>query len=398
MDLNLTPDEIAFQSEIREFLKTKLPVDIQEKYANARRLTKEDQVRWQKILNAQGWVAPGWPRKYGGTGWSTVQKYLFDEEMASADAPPILPFGINMVGPVICQFGSEEQKTRFLPRILSSEDWWCQGYSEPGAGSDLASLKTRAEADGDAYIVNGQKTWTTLAHQADWIFCLVRTDSKGKKQEGISFLLIDMKTSGITVKPIITIDGGHEVNEVFFDDVRVPKENLIGEEGRGWTYAKFLLGHERTGITGVARSKKQILRLKSIAKSEQSNGLSLFDDLKWREKLAKIEVDLMALEFTNLKIMSEMQSGQPPGPETSILKLRGTEIQQAISTLLMETVGHYAHPFQPDMDAAGWNEEPIGPEYALGLSTHYFNLRKTSIYGGSNEIQRNIIAKMVLGM
>ena len=398
MDLNLTPNEVAFQNEIREFLKIKLPADIQEKCANARRLSKEDQVRWQKILNAQGWMAPGWPPEYGGTGWSMVQKYLFEEEMASADAPPVIPFGVNMVGPVICQFGNEEQKAHFLPRILSSEDWWCQGYSEPGAGSDLASLKTRAEANGDHYIVNGQKTWTTLAHHADWIFCLVRTDSKGKKQEGISFLLIDMKTPGITIKPIITIDGGHEVNEVFFDDVRVPKENLIGEEGRGWTYAKFLLGHERTGIAGVARSKKQILRLKSIAKSEQNNGQSLFDDLKWREKLAKIEVDLMALEFINLKIMSEMQAGQPPGPEASILKLRGTEIQQAISTLLMETVGYYAHPFQPDQDTEGWNEEPIGPEYALGLSAHYFNLRKTSIYGGSNEIQRNIIAKMVLGM
>ena len=397
MNLHLTPEENSFRSEVREFLRTNLPEDIQEKNADPGRLPKEAQVRWQKILYAKGWIAPSWPKKYGGTGWSPVQKYLFEEEMAAADAPTVLPFGVSMVGPVICQFGNEEQKTFFLPRILTSEDWWCQGYSEPGSGSDLASLKTRAEPDGDDYIVNGQKTWTTLAQHADWIFCLVRTRSDGKQQEGISFLLIDMKTPGITVKPIITIDGGHEINEVFFEDVRVPKKNLIGEENKGWTYAKFLLGHERTGIAGVARSKKQIMRLKSIAKSEYSSGEPLFNDPKWRENLARIEVDLMALEYTNLKMISEMEAGQSPGPESSILKLKGTEIQQGISSLLMETVGYYAHPVQPDI-LKGRNEESIGPEYAGGLTANYFNLRKASIYGGSNEIQRNIIAKMVLGM
>ncbi|MCH9671510.1 MAG: acyl-CoA dehydrogenase family protein [Gammaproteobacteria bacterium] len=398
MDLSLTPEEKAFQTEVREFLDAKLPADIREKSESGRRVSKEDQVRWQKILNEQGWMAPGWPKEYGGTGWSPIQKYIFDEEMAAASAPPVLAFGVSMVAPVIIRFGTEAQKAHYLPRILSSEDWWCQGYSEPGAGSDLASLKTRAESDGDHYIVNGQKTWTTLAQHADWIFCLVRTNSDGKKQEGISFLLIDMKTPGITVKPIVTIDGGREINETFFENVRVPKTNLIGEEGKGWTYAKFLLGHERTGIAGVARSKKQVLRLKALAKAEESDGAPLFEDAKWREKLARIEVDLMALEYTNLKMVSEMNAGQPPGPSASILKLKGTEIQQAITALLMETVGYYAHPFQPDADSDGWNEEPVGPDYAATMSPAYFNLRKASIYGGSNEIQRNIIAKMVLGM
>ncbi|MEM7253466.1 MAG: acyl-CoA dehydrogenase family protein [Pseudomonadota bacterium] len=398
MDLNLTDEEVAFQTEVREFLAAKLPDDIKEKHESGGRLNKEDQVRWQKILNEQGWMAPSWPVEHGGTSWSPVQKYIFDEEMAAAGAPSVLAFGVSMVAPVIIRFGSDAQKAHYLPRILNSEDWWCQGYSEPGAGSDLASLKTRADADGDHYIVNGQKTWTTLAQHADWIFCLVRTSQESKKQEGISFLLIDMNTPGVTVKPIITIDGGHEVNETFFENVRVPKSNLIGEEGKGWTYAKFLLGHERTGIAGVARSKKQVQRLKHLAKSEQNDGEPLFEDRKWREKLAQIEVDLMALEYTNLKMVSDMNAGQAPGPEASILKLKGTEIQQAITSLLMETVGYYAHPFNPDAVADGWNEEPIGPDYAASMAPQYFNMRKASIYGGSNEIQRNIIAKMVLGM
>ena len=397
MDLVLTPEERAFQEDVRSFIEERLPDDVRERTWTGARMDKEGQVRWEKILNERGWIAPNWPVEHGGTGWTPLQRYLFEEEMEAAFAPPPMPFGVNMVGPVIIEFGTDEQKRRFLPRIRSSDDWWCQGYSEPGAGSDLASLKTRAVRDGDHYVVNGQKTWTTAAQHADWIFCLVRTSQEERRQQGISFLLIDMHSPGITVRPIRTMDGGAEINDTFFEDVRVPVENLIGEEGKGWTYAKFLLGHERTGIAGVSRSKAQIRRIREIAESETSHGRPLADDPRFRERLAEIEVDLMALEYTILRIVSAMNAGAAPGPEASILKIKGTEVQQALADVLMQSVGYYAHPEHPPAEP-GTNEAPVGPGHAAGLAARYFNWRKASIYGGSNEIQRNIIAKMVLGL
>ena len=314
MDLTLTPEERAFQEEVRAFLHERLPDDVREGTRIGARMDKERHVRWQKILYEQGWMAPNWPVEHGGTGWTPLQRYLFEEEMEAAWAPPPIPFGVHMVGPVIIAFGTGAQKRRFLPRILASEDWWCQGYSEPGAGSDLAALKTRAVRDGDHYVVNGQKTWTSLAQHADWIFCLVRTSQEGKRQEGISFLLIDMHSPGVTVRPIRTMDGSEEINDTFFEEVRVPVENLVGEEGKGWTYAKYLLGHERTGIAGVARSKAQLRRIREIAANEMSGGCPLAEDRRFRERLAEIEVDLMALEHTILRIVSAMNAGATPRP------------------------------------------------------------------------------------
>jgi hypothetical protein len=399
MDLSFSDADRAFQAEVRQFIAEAYPADLKAKMERGEELRKEDFIRWQQIVNAKGWAAPAWPTEYGGPGWSATQRYIYSEELAAASTPPILPFGINMVAPVIYTFGNAEQKKRFLPRILDATDWWCQGYSEPGSGSDLASLRTKAERQGDHYIVNGAKTWTTLAQHADWIFCLVRTDSTGKQQEGISFLLIDMKTPGIRVRPIITIDGGHEVNEVFLDDVKVPVENLIGQEGQGWTYAKFLLGHERSGIAAVGRSKRAIARLKSIAEAETMDGAPLISDPAFSRRISEVEVDLIALEFTELRTLASESSGKGPGPESSILKIKGTEIQQAITELLVEAVGTYAAPFVRDVpDGQRWNEYPIGPAYAANVAPNYFNMRKTSIYGGSNEIQKNIIAKMVLGL
>jgi alkylation response protein AidB-like acyl-CoA dehydrogenase len=398
MDLNYSPEEEAFRQEVRTFVEENLPDDIRQKVENRLHLEKDDYVRWQKLLGAKGWIAPGWPEEYGGPGWSATQRYIFDDELDSAPTPRIIPFGTKMVAPVIYTFGNQAQKDHFLPRILNSDDWWCQGYSEPGSGSDLASLSTRAVRDGDHYVVNGTKTWTTLAQWADWIFCLVRTDTEVKQQEGISFLLIDMKSPGISVTPIITMDGGHEVNTVFFDDVRVPAENLVGEENKGWTYAKFLLGHERSNISGVASSKRGLARLKDIARAEQAgDGASLWEDETFRAKVAEVEIQLTALEYTELRMMFGNE-GRPPGPETSLLKIRGTDIQQALTELTMEAVGYYAMPFEPDALSAGWNEPPIGPDYAAPSAPIYFNWRKSSIYGGSNEIQRNIITKMVLGL
>ena len=325
-----------------------------------------------------------------------TQRYIFNEENARAETPALLPFGLTMVGPVIFTFGNEEQKQKFLPRILSGEDWWCQGYSEPGAGSDLAWLKTRAVREGDHYIVNGQKTWTTLAQFADWIFCLVRTDANVKPQEGITFLLIDMKTPGITVKPIIVLDGAHEVNEVFFDNVKVPVENRIGEENKGWTYAKFLLVNERSGIAGVARSKKAIERLARNRRAPKLiDGQPLIETDEFARKIAELEIDLTALEFTELRTLAQEAKGQMAGPESSILKIKGTEIQQRITELTVEAIGYYAYPYDRFF---GDNEYAPGPDYAAGQAGHYFNMRKASIYGGSNEIQRNIIAKVVLGL
>ncbi len=399
MELRLSEQDEAFRQEVRAFIADNLPAAIKRKVETGRRLYKQDYVSWQKILYGKGWIAPGWPVEYGGTGWTPIQHYLFEEECHAGSAPRIVPFGVKMLAPVLMRFGSEAQKGYYLPRILGSEDWWCQGYSEPGAGSDLASLTTRATADGDDYVVNGAKTWTTLAQFADMMFCLVRTSDEEKKQDGISFLLIDMKRPGVPVRPITTIDGASdEINEVFLDDVRVPQANRVGEAGKGWTYAKFLLGHERTGIAAVGRSKKQLMRVREIAAQEVSGGRPLIQERRFAEKVAAAEIDMLALESVVLKMLAEESAGRAPGPEASLLKIKGTELQQAITELLFEAIGDYAHPYIPEALDDGWNEEPVGPDYAAPLAPHYFNWRKASIYGGTNEIQKNIIAKMVLGL
>ncbi|WP_019141128.1 acyl-CoA dehydrogenase family protein [Noviherbaspirillum massiliense] len=398
MDLNYTLEDLAFRDHVRAFLDANLPKDLQEKVLNHKRLAREDYVRWHKIVAKQGWAAPAWPKEYGGTGWTPVQRHIWEEECARAGTPPILPFGINMVAPVIMAFGNEEQKRHYLPRILNCDDWWCQGYSEPGSGSDLASLKTRAERQGDYYIVNGQKTWTTLAQHADMIFCLVRTDPNVRKQEGISFLLIDMHTPGITVRPIIMLDEEHEVNEVFFDNVKVPVQNLIGEENKGWTYAKYLLGHERTGIAAVGRAKRELLFLKRVANNQRKNGKPLLDDPVFSVKVASLEIEIMALEMTVLRVVSQESSKRGPGPEASLLKVKGTEIQQALTELMVEAIGPYALPFDPAY-LEGEREHSVAEnDDAAPLAPYYFNFRKTSIYGGSNEIQKNIISQMILGL
>ena len=398
MDLNYSAQESAFRDEVRAFVRARLPHEISRKVLEHKRLDRDDYLRWQKILHAQGWMAPNWPVEHGGAGWNAVQQHIFDEECAEAGAPRIIPFGVNMVGPVIIAFGNTWQKQHYLPRILSSDDWWCQGYSEPGAGSDLASLKTRAERQGERYVVNGQKTWTTLAQYADMIFCLVRTASTGKRQEGISFLLIDMRTPGVTVRPIITLDGEHEVNEVWFEDVEVPVDNLVGEEGRGWTYAKFLLAHERSGIAGVGASKRELRMLKYIASQERRNGRPLIEDPRFRDRIARVEIDLMALEITNLRLLAAEREGRAPGAEVSMLKIKGTDIQQALTELMMDAIGPYALPHLPDAWGDHWLGEHVGPEYAAPLAARYFNYRKVSIYGGSTEIQRNIVAQHILGL
>jgi alkylation response protein AidB-like acyl-CoA dehydrogenase len=396
MDLDYTEEDRAFRDTVRAFLDQHLPADLQHKVRSHLRLSKDDIVRWHKILHTQGWVAPGWPVEYGGPGWTPVQRHIFDEECARAGTPPVMPFGVNMVAPVIMAFGSQAQKDHYLPRILSCEDWWCQGYSEPGSGSDLASLKTTAVRDGDHYVVNGQKTWTTLAQHADMIFCLVRTDPGVRKQEGISFLLIDMKSPGVTVRPIIMLDEDHEVNEVFFDNVRVPVANLVGQENKGWTYAKYLLGHERTGIAAVGRSKRELAFLKRLALREQKNGKPLIEDPHFAARLAALEIELMALEMTVLRVLAK--ADRAPGPEASVLKVRGTDIQQMLTELMVEAVGPMALPFDPAYLEGGKQHSVAGDDDAAPLAPYYFNYRKTSIYGGSNEIQRNIISQMILGL
>ncbi len=398
MELRLDDGDRAFRDMVRRGIRDSLPPDIRRRVETGKRLSKADHVSWQKILYRLGWMAPHWPREHGGPDWTPMQRYLFEEELDLAPAPRVIPFGINMLGPVLMAFGNEAQRKRYLPRILGSDDWWCQGFSEPGSGSDLASLRTRAVADGDHYLVNGGKTWTTFADRADMMFLLVRTDDSGRKQEGISFLLMDMKSPGITVRPIATFDGGAEINEVFFDDVAVPKENLVGEAGEGWRYARSLLSHERFGIAGIGTSKRQLRHLKTVAAAEMSDGRPLSDDPRFRDKIATVEIDLLALEGTVLRILSTQRAGQAPGPESSILKIKGTEIQQALTELLRQAVGYYASPFVAEALQDGWNEPPIGPAYAAPLAPRYFNWRKASIYGGTNEIQKNIIAKMVLGL
>ena len=398
MDLNFTQQEQEFRKEVRRFIDARLPADIRDKVLNGKRLVKDDFYRWHVILNQQGWVAANWPKEFGGTGWNAVEQHIFDEECADAGAPLLSTFALRMVSPVIMAFGSPAQQQYFLPKILTGEHWWCQGYSEPGSGSDLASLKTRAERRGDHYIVNGQKTWTTLGHHANWIFCLVRTATDVRNQEGISFLLIDMATPGIEVRPIIMLDGEHEVNEVWFDNVQVPVENRIGEENKGWTYAKFLLGHERTGIAEIGRSKRRLKYVKQIAAQQKSSqGRSLLEDLRFRDRIAQVEIDLMALEITNLRVIAAEREKRAPGPEASLLKIRGSEIQQTLTELQMLALGHDALPWQHAALDAGYAGPLAGPDYAPPLSGQYFNMRKTTIYGGSNEIQKNIISKMILG-
>ena len=397
MQLEFSPAEIAFQKEVRTFIAENYPENLRSVQDEGHELSKEDFLSWHRILAKKGWIAPAWPVEYGGTGWTATERFIWSEELAAADCVGTMPFGLSMVGPVIYTFGTPEQKAKFLPGILSGDDWWCQGYSEPGAGSDLASLRTKAVRDGDDYVVNGQKTWTTMAQHADWGFFLVRTDSDAKAQECISFLLIDMKTPGVTVRPIITLGGEHEVNEVWLEDVRVPVANRVYEENKGWTCAKFLLAHERTGIAAVARSKRGVEKIKAIARTEQDGDRPLIANPFFKRKISELEIDLTALEFTELRSLAGEASGKGPGPESSLLKIKGSEIQQRITELALEAVGHYGAPYFRGF-GEGDNEHPIGPDYAHRAAPTYFNTRKTTIYGGSNEIQRNIIAKMVLGI
>jgi alkylation response protein AidB-like acyl-CoA dehydrogenase len=392
MDLAFTPEEQKFREDVRAWVRENLPKEISNKVHNSLHLTREDMQQWARILGKKGWLGYGWPQQFGGPGWNAIQKHLFEEECALAGAPRIVPFGPVMVAPVIMTFGSPEQQQRFLPGIASGEVWWSQGYSEPGSGSDLASLKTRAERKGDKYIVNGQKTWTTLAQYGDWIFCLVRTSTEGKPQTGISFLLIDMKSPGVTVRPIIMLDSAHEVNEVFFDNVEVPAENLIGEENKGWTYAKHLLSHERTNIADVNRAKRELERVKRIAKAE-----NVYDDTRFRDEIAKLEVDIVALEMLVLRVLSAEKSGKNSLDIAGLLKIKGSEIQQRYSELMMLACGPYALPFIKEAMEAGWQGDYVGAAHCAPLASTYFNLRKTTIYGGSNEVQRNIVSQTVLG-
>ena len=399
MDLRFTDEELKFRDEVRAFIRDNLPDSVRDKLVAGLHTSKDEIVAWQRALNKRGWATPGWPQQWGGTDWTPVQRYIFDSEIQQYPAPQTLAFNVAMVGPVIAQFANEEQKQKFLPATANLDIWWCQGFSEPGAGSDLASLKTTARRDGDFYIINGQKTWTTLAQWADWCFVLARTDAQAKKQEGISFILVDMKTPGIEVRPIQTIDGGHEVNEVFFTDVKVPAENLIGQENKGWDYAKFLLGNERTSIARVGVSKERIRRIKQLAAIERVGERPLIEDERFREKVAAVEIALKTLEMTQLRVVSAERNRVKgkPDPASSILKIRGSEIQQATTELLMEVVGPYAMPYRPE-EGHGHNEPPVGPDYAAPAVPTYLNWRKISIYGGSNEIQKNILAKAILGL
>jgi alkylation response protein AidB-like acyl-CoA dehydrogenase len=392
MDLAFTPEELAFREEIRAWVKANLPADISQKVHSAMRLTRDDMQRWAKILGKKGWLGHAWPKEFGGPGWNAIQKHLFEEECALAGAPRVVPFGPVMVAPVIMAFGNAAQQQRFLPGIASGEVWWSQGYSEPGSGSDLASLKTRAERVGENYIVNGQKTWTTLGQYGEWIFCLVRTAAEGKPQNGISFLLIDMKSPGVTVRPIILLDGSAEVNEVFFDNVQVPAENLIGEENKGWSYAKYLLAHERTNIADVNRAKRELERLKRIAKTE-----GVYEDIRFRDEIAKLEVDVVALEMMVLRVLSAEKAGKQSLDIAGLLKIRGSEIQQRYSELMMLAAGPFALPLIREAMEAGWQGDHVGHAHCAPLASTYFNMRKTTIYGGSNEVQRNIVSQFVLG-
>ncbi len=394
MDINFSAQDLEFRDEVRQFFANEYkPTQVSPEGVKPEDDYKDAMIRWQKKLYAKGWIAPGWPKEYGGTGWTVTQKFIYETERGAAGIPDVVPFGLKMVAPVIYTFGTEEQKAKFLPRILSSDDWWCQGYSEPGAGSDLAALSTTAEYAGDNYIVNGRKIWTTLAQYADWIFCLVRTTKDIRRQQGISFLLIDMKTPGITVKPIVSIDGKHSLNEVLFEDVLVPVANRIGEQDKGWTYAKALLAHERTGMAEVADSKRALRELKLRAAAEVNGGQAMIKDPIFQLRLSDIEMELMALEYTELRVFASMAAGGQPGPESSLLKIKGTEITQAIQELQLQLASYYGGALQGDSD----NTE-LGHNFANEARRNYMYGRAATIYGGSNEVQRNVIAKAVLGL
>ncbi len=394
MDINFSAQDLEFRDEVRQFFANEYkPTQVSPEGVKPEDDYKDAMIRWQKKLYAKGWIAPGWPKEYGGTGWTVTQKFIYETERGAAGIPDVVPFGLKMVAPVIYTFGTREQKAKFLPRILSSDDWWCQGYSEPGAGSDLAALSTTAEYAGDNYIVNGRKIWTTLAQYADWIFCLVRTTKDIRRQQGISFLLIDMKTPGITVKPIVSIDGKHSLNEVLFEDVLVPVANRIGEQDKGWTYAKALLAHERTGMAEVADSKRALRELKLRAAAEVNGGQAMIKDPIFQLRLSDIEMELMALEYTELRVFASMAAGGQPGPESSLLKIKGTEITQAIQELQLQLASYYGGALQGDLD----NTE-LGHNFANEARRNYMYGRAATIYGGSNEVQRNVIAKAVLGL
>ena len=393
MDLEYSADERAFRDEVRAWLRANLPSALRDKVVRYAPLTRDDLLAWHRILAGQGWIAPAWPREWGGTGWTVVERYIFEEECGYAGAPPLLPFGLMMCAPVLLKFGTDAQRQRFLPRIYRGDDFWCQGYSEPGAGSDLAALRTSAVRRGDRYIVNGQKMWTTLAHMADWIFCLVRTDASGeRKQDGISFLLIDMRSPGITVRPLMLMDGHHEVNEVFFDDVEVPVDQRVHDEGKGWTVAKYLLGHERMNTARIGTSRRELAQLKRFAAAQRRDGRPLVDDTRFRDRLSRLEIELTALSITNLRFLDALRGGRAPGAEVSMLKIKGTEIQQALTELMLEAAG-------PAAFALGRADgAPLDDPMLAAIARRYCNMRKTTIYAGSNEIQRNIIAKQALGL
>ncbi len=394
MDTSFAPEDLAFREEVRAFFAQAYDDELQGRLASGEpQVYKQAVIDWQKRLFDKGWIAPNWPVDFGGTGWDATRQFIFESERASAGVRDVVPFGLKMVGPVIYTFGTKEQQDRFLPAILASDEWWCQGYSEPGSGSDLASLKTRAVLDGDDYIVTGAKIWTTYAQYADWIFCLVRTSSEGKKQEGISFLLIDMKSPGVKVNPIESIDNHHSLNEVEFNDVRVPVANRIGEQDKGWTYAKALLAHERTSIAGVADSKRNLDQVRQYAEREVNGGKSLISDPIFQKRLSDIEIELMALEFTELRVLASVASGGAPGAESSLLKIKGTEIQQAVQALAMEVAAYYQGVLPNDLSA-----DQLGHEFGSKARQSFMYGRAATIYGGSNEVQKNIIAKAVLGL
>lgn len=395
MDLTWTTEERAFREEVQAFLKAKLPADLKAKAFAHHHLVRDDYVRWHLLLAEQGWGAPSWPKEYGGTGWNPMQRLIFEIESFKAGAPRLLPFGLSMIGPVLMKYGNQKQKDYYLPRIIQMKDWWCQGYSEPGSGSDLASLKTRAERVGDRYIINGQKTWTTLAHYADWMFCLVRTDPAAKAQRGISMVLIDMKQPGVTVRPIKTLNGSHDVNEVWLENVEAPLENLVGEENQGWTYAKYLLGHERTGIAGIGHCHRELAILKSLAERTMASGESLSLDSRVRDSINRVEAQVLALEMMLLRVASDSAD---PGPKASILKIRGSELQMELARLQMQVAGADSWPYAPEWLYADSEFHGPGAEYSAAASAGYFDMRKTAIYGGTNEVQKGIIAKQIIGV
>lgn len=399
MDFRFAPEDAAFRDETRAFFREKLPDDLRRKVMASQALSRDDIMRWHRILHAQGWVAPNWPKEYGGPGWSVVQKYIFDEEQGLAGAPRLIQFGLGMCGPVLMAFGTEAQKSYHLPRMLSGENVWAQGYSEPGAGSDLASLKTRARLEGDEWVITGQKLWTTQAHMANWVFLLARTSDEPKKQLGISFFLIPLDTPGIEIRPIHLLDGLHETNGVFYDEVRIPKENLVGEAGAGWTIAKHLLAHERMGGGALGQHKLLLAQTKAIADQALADGKPLAEAPDFARRISEAEMELRALEAVTLKTLAKVSADKALGAEANVIKIRGSEILQRLTELRMEALGQGAIPYDLDALENGWgNRAPVGQDFENGVAPRYFHMRKVSIYSGSNEIQHNIIAKAVLGL